>query len=154
MLEEKLPVGNPEEGFANRLRTLWDGIVRRPRFSFEAAYVGTLCLLLLFSPSLPMRRIAFGKMPPAAMQPSTYLLSAWASPQFPFSDRLCKYTSTLALKDQAFSESLSRLVTKWESASGLKFNRGVLRIREWRRKKASAVFAFWIHFDAGFRSTE
>jgi hypothetical protein len=154
VISESLSVGNPASGFVGRLRILWDSLVRRPHFSFEAAYVGTLCLLLLFGPSLPMRRITFDKIHPATVRPSTYLLSAWANPQFPISDRLCRYASALALKDQALSESLSRLAAKCEFSSGLKLNRGVLRIREWRRKKASALFAFWIRFDAGFRSPE
>jgi hypothetical protein len=46
--------------FARRLEKLtairewWPRVVRRPRFALEAAYVGTLVLVLIFGPNLPL----------------------------------------------------------------------------------------------------
>jgi anti-sigma factor RsiW len=46
--------------FARRLeklasiRELWPRVVNRPRFALEAAYVGTLVLVLIFGPNLPL----------------------------------------------------------------------------------------------------
>ena len=36
------------------IRDLWPRVVRRPRFALEAAYVGTLVLVLIFGPNLPL----------------------------------------------------------------------------------------------------
>jgi len=36
------------------IRDLWPRVVRRPRFALEAAYVGTLILVLIFGPNLPL----------------------------------------------------------------------------------------------------
>lgn len=36
------------------IRELWPRVVRRPRFALEGAYVGTLVLVLIFGPNLPL----------------------------------------------------------------------------------------------------
>lgn len=50
-------------GLGNKLLAWWNSLIRRPRFSFEAAYVGTLALVFTFgSPALPFQGVAIDKI--------------------------------------------------------------------------------------------
>jgi len=140
--DENLSIGSQKSRFGNRIQTAWHRIVQRPCFSLEAAYVGTLVLLVAFSPFLPIRKTVFDRIPAAASQPSTYLLSTWSNTQSPISDGLCKFALALGTRDQAIADSLSRLVTCYERPSGSTLSRRAQRISEWRRREAGILATF------------
>jgi hypothetical protein len=128
--------GIPDQsGFAKRLQACWNLLVQRPLFSYEAAYVGTLVVILAFSPFLPFREFALEKMLSAVVQPSAnYLHSVWAETKAPVSDRLYKLASAVESSDKPVSESLSKLVKTCGDASASILNRSINSVSGWSRE--------------------
>ena len=122
-------------GFQKRLAALWNLLVQRPLFSYEAAYVGTLVLLLAFSPLLPFREYALQKMPSALIRPAAnYLISVWAETKTPISERLYKLESTVDWSGKPLAEPVGRLVKNCENASVSLLSRGVDSLSGWGRE--------------------
>jgi anti-sigma factor RsiW len=129
---------------ANRLLTWWNGMVQRPRFSLEAAYVGTLILVLLFSvPFLPFRNFAT-ETAPAKIQPATSRLVAISeNTKAPVTNGLKTIETTAALHGQAVSKFLSTLGQKCARASVSMTGTCVQGLRKWHQKETSALISIW-----------
>lgn len=77
--------------WADRARAAWQGVVRRPRFAWEAAYVCTLCWLLVFG------------HPVAALDWTTATVSAAARSAVPVKIQAAKVRVT-SLRDQVVGD--------------------------------------------------
>jgi anti-sigma factor RsiW len=134
---------------AARFLTWWNAIVRRPSFSMEAAYVGTLAVVLLFSvPFLPFRNFG-AETVPAIVQPATSRLVAISgSAKAPVTDGLKTIESTAALRGQAVSKFLSALGQDCARASVSIAGASFQGFRKWQQKEASAFVSIWTHWSS------
>jgi hypothetical protein len=130
-----------QPGLRIRLLAWWNRTIQRPHFSLEAAYLGTLFFVLVFSsPFMPLRNVTFDRISSAAIQPSSkHLLSMWAGARAPVSSCLDKITSVMASQGQTVSRSLGKLTCDWEQVSISMADRSIQAIRECPRKAAVAL---------------
>jgi predicted anti-sigma-YlaC factor YlaD len=120
-----------------RFLTWWNRIVYRPRFSLEAAYIGTLVIVFLFgSPFLPFRNMTFEKVSSGAIQPSTnHLLSVWAGAKAPVLNGLNSF--------QSVAKSLSNAAVNCGHLSASIADASAQGIRSWHRKESAAFRTVW-----------
>jgi len=130
-----------------RLRNWWNRTVQRPRFSLEAAYLGTLILVFCFSSfSVGFRHITSAPASSATNQPmERYLYSMWTDVQAPISNELRKFSSVAALQRKAVSESLSKRIKLYGNVSASTLDKKFENIRGWSRKATGALLVSWTH---------
>jgi anti-sigma factor RsiW len=123
----------------------WKRAVQRPRFSFEAAYLGTLVLFCAFSIlSLAFRNDASGKTSVAIVHPTAkYLHSVCLSAKASVSYQLSEFASVSSLKRQTVSKSLSEMVKNYGKAPASILGKSVQAIQVLQKKMAGALFASW-----------
>jgi hypothetical protein len=122
-----------------RFLTWWNGVIHRPRFSLEAAYIGTMLVFLLFSsPFLPFRNIQPEQVRSAAMRISTsHLLSIKASAKVP---ALATWSSM-----QAIPKLISSAAFSCRTYSISVADASVQGIKKWSQKEAAALSGVWHH---------
>jgi len=127
-----------------RMHAWWNQVVQRPLFSLEAAYLATLLLFFAFSPVLPLRDIAFNKIPSAAIYPSAkYIVSVWAEAKVPASNKMQRLSSAVNWSNQSVSESLSEFAKRSEHAAAGLMNGSLQDVQAWRREGTADLLAFW-----------
>jgi anti-sigma factor RsiW len=127
--------------FRTRFLAWWNRMVYRPRFALEAAYVGTLVLVLLFStPLLPLRNLGYAKITSAAVQPVT--------------GEVNRILLSVAAENRSARESMKQFALDCErilvSAATDSFN----GVRGWERKQVKALSAAWARMSGRVRRTE
>ncbi len=129
---------------ATRLLAWWNALIQRPRFTLEAAYIGTLALVFLFgSPFLRFRNLTFVAVP-AAMQPaSVRLISLWEDAKAPLANGFNAAGFAIASSGRTASAWLGNLGQDCAHASVSLAERGVRDLKEWRRKEAEALVSIW-----------
>jgi len=137
-------------GLRTRLLAGWSRLVQRPRFSFEAAYVGTLVLVLAFgNPIPPIRNIAFERLglatiPQAARATISGLLpSGWLNAEAPVIRFARDLADGASRKERTVEESLNDLAKSCEQASATAIRRQLENIDAWSRKATGAFHTVW-----------
>ncbi len=137
-------------GARTRLVAWWNRMVQRPRFSFEAAYLGTLVLVLVFAnPVLPLGDMALRTLDSTKVAASTrdvasrLLPSSWVNaqaPPFRYTHGLLEGTS---LKGKAALSTLDYLLARGGQMSASSFHWQVRTIASWGSKVGGALPQLW-----------
>jgi hypothetical protein len=137
---------------ANRVLTWWNGVVQRPRFPLEAAYIGTLAVVLLFSlPFLPFRNFATETVP-AKIQPATsHIVAISENAKAPVTNGLKTIETTAAFHGQAVSKFLSTLGKDCARASVSMAEASYQEFRKWHQKEASVLISIWTRWSSRIR---
>lgn len=139
-----------QSGRKIRLLNWWNRMVERPRFSLEAAYVGTLVLVFCFSSFfMAFRPFASDSASSAANRPiQKYFSSIWLDVKTPVSVKLSKFSSTAASKRKAVSESLGERVKRYEKISASTVDKKMENLRVWQRRATGALLVSWTHLSS------
>ncbi len=133
-----------------RLLAHWSRLVQRPRFSFEAAYVGTLVLVFAFGNPVPLiRNIAFESLglatiPQAARTTVSRLLpSGWLNAEAPVIRFARGLADGVSRKERTVAGSLNDLAKNCGQTSASAIRWQLENIDVWSRKATGALRAFW-----------
>lgn len=127
-----------------KLVTWWNAMVRRPRFALEAAYTGTLVLVLLFSvPFLPFRSFAVSIMPGLIQPAAGHIAELSQSAKVPVKDELTTIELAGATNFRAVSKWLGNLGQECAQKSVSAAEASLQSIRKWQRKQASTFASIW-----------
>jgi len=118
-----------------------DRMIKRPHFALEAAYIGTLVLVFVFSsPFVPFWNRAFDRISSEVFRPSAqYLTSAWTATTAPVSVELRETASVVTSKSRMASSSMKTMTAKCRQVPG-RLGREVGNFHRWCRKEAAATF--------------
>ncbi len=133
-----------------RFLAWWTRMVQRPRFSFEAAYLGTLVLVLTFAnPILPLGNVALEKIGTSSILPSAreavskVLPSDWVNTQAPPLRLAHGFAASASQKGKATLTSLDTLLTRGGQLSASSVNWQVRTVAAWFRQAKSVLFSLW-----------
>jgi len=134
----------------SRLLAWWTRMVQRPRFSFEAAYLGTLVLVLAFgNPVFPTGNLALEKLGSSKVVRSARgaiserFPSGWKNAQAPplhFAHGLAEGVSQ---KGKAAVSLLDGLLTRGGQLSASSYNWQVRTVATWIRQAKDALCKLW-----------
>jgi hypothetical protein len=104
-----------------RFLTWWNRVIQRPRFSYEAAYVGTLVLVFAFgNPVPPLRSITLEIVDPSSFQPairervSKILPTGWVDAEAPMLRLARTYAVTASERERAASKAMRSMTRRCE----------------------------------------
>ena len=107
--------------YRTRFLTWWNQLVQRPRFSFEAAYVGTLALVFVFgNPAPALRTITMGLASFSSDQTtsrgsvSKNFLTGWTDAEAPVLHFARTYFASASQRQQAATSSLKGAAQRCE----------------------------------------
>ncbi len=133
-----------------RFLACWNRLVQRPRFSFEAAYLGTLMLVFAFgNPVQPLRSIGIERLGAAAFRPvagetlSRLLPSGWVDAQAPVLRFARSLAAGVSREEQNVSGSLSNLMNRSEQVLASTMDWQVRSISAWSRTATGTFRGIW-----------
>ncbi len=115
-----------------RFQTWWQGMVQRPLFSLEAAYVATLFMFFIFSPVLPFRGMAIQKIP-----------AIWVHAKEPASSRIHYLASTVSRGGSEFTGSFSEILESTGRSMNSMLDRSVQAAEGWQKESKADLSVFW-----------
>jgi|WetSurMetagenome_2_1015567.scaffolds.fasta_scaffold34805_1 hypothetical protein len=122
----------PRPPLKARFQTWWQGMVQRPLFSLEAAYVATLFMFFIFSPVLPFRGMAIQKIP-----------AIWVQAKEPASSRIHHLASTVSRGGSEFTGLVSEILESTGRSMSSMLGRSVQAAEAWQKESKADLGLFW-----------
>ncbi len=137
-------------GLRVRFQTWWVRMAQRPRFSFEAAYLGTLVLVLAFNnPVFPVGSVALRKLDSLSFATAARevvlkrLPSGWIDEQAPVRRFAQGLSEGASQKGKAAMASLDDVLTRGGQLSASSYRWQVRTVSSWITKTRDAMHSVW-----------
>jgi hypothetical protein len=128
-----------------RFLTWWNRLIQRPRFSYEAAYVGTLVLVFAFgNPVTPLRSITLEIVDPSWFQPairervSKILPTGWVDAEAPVLRLARTYAVTASERERAASKTLHSMTQRCEQIFRSALEAQAKSLNTWKQEATGA----------------
>jgi anti-sigma factor RsiW len=132
-----------------RFLTWWNQLTQRPRFSFEAAYVGTLALVFVFGNPAPALRSVTAALAGFSLQTtsgasvSKNLVTGWTDAEAPVLRLARTYVATASRREQVATEFLKDAARHCEQMIWSAYAARSKSLDGWRQTAVSAFQRFW-----------
>ncbi len=140
-----------------RFMAWFNRMAQRPRFSLEAAYLGTLALALIFvNPVAPLGDVAMKKLASTSMVSTAraavaqVLPSEWVGSQSPTILKARGYADAVSMKGKNALTSVEYLLTRCGQSSASSLQWQWRTVATWTRQAISAMHTGWSYVSTRF----